>query len=99
MVVGVIAFSLVSGSLASIMQSYDSKNAVYLEKMKQLKKVYSDYKIPNELYGKIKASIEIKARDDVDLINFVESLPHHLKNEVSLFIHEDTYKTMKFLKG
>ena len=57
MVVGVISFSFASGSLASIMQNYDSKNAVYNEKMKKLKKIYEDYNIPYDLYGKMKTSI------------------------------------------
>lgn len=99
MVVGVISFSFASGSLASIMQDYDSKNAVFNEKMKKLKKIYSDYNIPYDLYGKIKTSISINAHDEEDINRFVEDLPHHLKNEVSLYIHEDTYKSMNFLKG
>ena len=33
MVFGVIAFSFANGSLASIMQNYDSSNAVYMEKL------------------------------------------------------------------
>jgi hypothetical protein len=67
--------------------------------MKQLKKIYSDYNIPYELYAKVKQSIELNFKDEEDVIRFVENLPHHLKNEVSLFLHEDTYKTMSFLKG
>ena len=67
--------------------------------MKKLKKIYSDYNIPYDLYGKIKTSISINAHDEEDINRFVEDLPHHLKNEVSLYIHEDTYKSMNFLKG
>ena len=33
-----------------------------------------------------------------DLNDFVEALPHKLKIEVSLFIHEKTYKNVAFLK-
>lgn len=59
MVVGVISFSFASGSLASIMQNYDSKNAVLNEKMGKLKKIYMEHDIPYELYGKIKTSIQM----------------------------------------
>lgn len=59
MVVGVIAFSFASGSLASIMQNYDSKNAQLNDKMKKLKKIYTEYNIPYELYGKVKQSIQM----------------------------------------
>jgi hypothetical protein len=57
MVVGVISFSFASGSLASVMQNRDSKNEVLNKKMKGLRKIYQDFSIPYELYGKIKQSI------------------------------------------
>jgi hypothetical protein len=34
-----------------------------------------------------------------DLNNFVEELPHQLKIEVSLFLHEKTYKKIPYLIG
>ena len=39
----------------------------------------------------------MNTHDEEDINQFVNELPHNLKNEVSLFIHEETYKTMKFL--
>lgn len=50
-VVGVIGFSISSGALASIMTSYDSKNAILSAKLMKLKKLYKDYSLPLELYG------------------------------------------------
>jgi hypothetical protein len=53
-VVGVIAFSIASGSLASIITSYDTKNAKLEVRLQKLKKMYKDYSLPIELYGKIR---------------------------------------------
>ena len=50
-VIGVIGFSVASGALASIMTSYDTKNAVLTSKLQKLKKLYKDYSLPLELYG------------------------------------------------
>ena len=38
-------------------------------------------------------------KDIDDLNNFVEDLPHQLKIDVSLFLHEQTYMKIDFLKG
>lgn len=50
-VIGVIGFSVASGALASIITSYDTKNAVLTSKLQKLKKLYKDYSLPLELYG------------------------------------------------
>lgn len=34
-----------------------------------------------------------------ELTNFIEELPHKLKIETSLYIYEDRYNKVKFLKG
>lgn len=35
---------------------------------------------------------------DEDIYKFVDELPHQLKNEISLYLHEENFNTMKFLK-
>lgn len=50
MIIGVISFSFASGTLASIMQNYDSQNKEQAEKMEMLNKIYHAYKLPLELY-------------------------------------------------
>jgi len=37
--------------------------------------------------------------DREDINNFVKALPHKLKLEISLYIHEGTYKKLKCFKG
>mmetsp|Transcript_36559 Transcript_36559/g.56119 ORF Transcript_36559/g.56119 Transcript_36559/m.56119 type:complete len:101 (-) Transcript_36559:2042-2344(-) len=56
MIIGVVAFSFASGSLASILQNYDSTNAKYEEKLQMLNNVYKKYNLPNDLYSRLKQS-------------------------------------------
>ena len=99
MVIGVIAFSFASGSLASIIQNYDTQNAKLAEQLNILDKMYKDYCLPLDLYSRLKQSLRFNSSQSIDDMNrFVEELPHNLKIEVSLYVHEETYKNIYFLK-
>ena len=99
MIVGVIAFSFATGSLASILSNKDTQEAHLQEKVSVLNSIYKEYCLPLDLYARLKQSLKFsKSRDQDQLNDFLEDLPHKLKLEVSLFIHEQTYKKFKFLK-
>ena len=99
MIIGVIAFSFASGSLASILQNTDSHEAYFQEKVTVLNTIYKDFCLPLDLYSRLKQSLKYNYTQSLDdLQNFMDHLPHKLRNEVSLFIHENTYKTITFLK-
>ena len=52
-----------------------------------------------DLYARLKQSLQYNHKKDIDDLNqFVEELPHKLKIEVSLFLHEQTYRNIVFLK-
>ena len=75
------------------------QNAKFNEKVLVLNRIYKQYHLPLELYTKLKQSLKYNFNQDLDDLNdFVEALPHKLKVEVSLFIHEKTYKNVAFLK-
>ena len=100
MVFGVIAFSFANGSLASIMQNYDQTNARYQERLVTLNKIYKDYKLPLDLYIKLKKSMFYENKKDIhDLSKFIDELPHKLKTEVSLHVYESRYENIKFFKN
>ena len=64
-----------------------------------LNKIYKDFHLPLDLYSKLKQSIKYNLNQDIeDLNDFVECLPYKLQVDVSLFIHEKTYRTFVFLK-
>ena len=61
--------------------------------------MYKEYSFPLELFVKLKQSLKYNYSQDFDdYSNFVDELPHNLKIEVSLYLHEETYKKMKFLQ-
>jgi len=98
MVIGVIAFSFATGSLASILQNYDIQNAKLSEKMIILNKLRKEYFLPLELYSRLKKSMSRSMNQDSDeMNNFLEILPNNLRIEVSLYLHEETYKHLNFL--
>lgn len=100
MVFGVIAFSFANGSLASIMQNYDQHNAGYQEKLVTLNKIYKDYCLPLDLFIKIKKSLGYENKKDInELTHFLDTLPHKLKTEVSLYVYESRYENIKFFKN
>ena len=57
MLIGVICFSFASGSLSSILSSLDSTSAELKEKMGVLNRIYSQYGIPLEFYGRLKTAL------------------------------------------
>lgn len=100
MIIGVISFSFATGSLASILANYDVQNAKFQEKVLILNRIYKDYYLPLDLYQRLKQSMKYNYSQDIDDLNgFVDELPEGLKVEVSLFIHEQTYKKITFLSN
>ena len=57
MIIGVIAFSFASGSLASILQNKDSQEAMFKDKVNTLNTIYKDYCLPLDLYSRLKQSL------------------------------------------
>ena len=67
--------------------------------MDVLKRVYDTYCLPLDLYDRVKKSLTYMYTVDMDeLTTFLDVLPQGLKIEVSLFIHEKTYKKIWFLQ-
>lgn len=89
MLIGVLSFSFATGSLSSIMSNYDQANAKLQERIAILNRIYKDYFLPLHLYQRLKQAVKYDYRKDKNDINtFVGELPHKLKLEVSLYIHE-----------
>jgi hypothetical protein len=58
MMVGVISFSFATGALASIITSYDSKEALLQEKIATLNDISFDYSLDIELFNKLARTIK-----------------------------------------
>jgi len=61
MLVGVIAFSFATGSLSSIMSTYDSSEALYREKLNILNEIDTKYEISGNLKEEIKKLIKFES--------------------------------------
>jgi hypothetical protein len=100
MILGVIAFSFATGSLSSILQNYDQANAKLQERIGIVNRIYKEYFLPLDLYERLRKAVKYDFNKDRNDINqFVEELPHKLRLEVSLFIHENTYKRIDIFRG
>lgn len=100
MFIGVVSFSFATGSLSSILQNYDHANAKLEERIQILNRIFKDYHLPLELYEQLKQSLKYDYNKDRNDINhFVEELPHQLRLQVSLHIHEQTYKTIDIFRN
>lgn len=58
MLLGVISFSFSTGSLSSVMSSYDASQASYREKLTVLTEIHSKYNISQNLHDEIKKLIK-----------------------------------------
>lgn len=98
MLMGVVGFSLATSTLTQLLSEYNTSNKKLNEKMDVLKRIYDEFCLPLELYDRVKTSLTYMFVTDMDELNeFMDVLPQGLKIEVSLFIHEKTYKKIWFL--
>lgn len=65
-----------------------------------LNRIYKEYKLPLDLFIKIKKSMGYESQKAMnDLHNFIQELPHKLKTEVSLYVYEQRYNKIKFFRN
>lgn len=98
-VFGVVGFAFASSSLTSILTNYDQTNAGYQAKLETLNNIYKRYKLPFRLFLQLKKSIGFENVNDSQETNeFIQELPYRLRMEVALYIYEEKFNDMKFLK-
>jgi hypothetical protein len=88
MMSGVFIFSLVSGSLASILASFDQTNADLAAKVLFLNRLQQQYALPKNICTEInKALVYDSQMDASGLADFIETLPPQLRIAVSIHIY------------
>ena len=99
MFIGVLTFSFASGSLATYFSSQDEISAALEAKMVVLDKIYLETNFPADLYTKIKNSLKFNATGDITSTNeFIEGLPSNLRTDLTVYVYEDVYMKVDFLK-
>ncbi|CDW85371.1 cation channel family protein [Stylonychia lemnae] len=99
LVVGVVSFSFAIGSLSSILSSLDAKAAKLKEKLQILSEIQSEYKIPYDLFRRLRLALRYDhSKNSQEQLNFLNELPQNLKVELSLVMHSELIKSVKFFK-
>ena len=100
MMSGGFIFSMLTGSLSSILQSMDQSNAALAEKMLYLNRLQNQYGVGGELYNEIKKTLNYDSKMAVaELSNFIEQLPPQLKVSVAITMYKETFDTHTFFIG
>ena len=97
MLLGVVSFSFATGTIASIITSYDSQEAVLKEKIATLNDMQIEYDLDIQLFNKLAKTIKYDhTKKKRDILQFIEELPHMLKLELSMAIHLKMYFHIQF---
>ena len=99
MLIGVVAFSFVTGALSSIIANMDSKEASLKEKISTLNELKEEYDMDLNLFNKLARTIKYDHKKKTrDLESFLDELPHKLRTELAMLIHHQVYSRIYFFK-
>lgn len=100
MLAGTCVYAAASGATAAALVDLDEGNAEYKKQLTILNRVFTEYKLPLDVYARLKDTLYLKAdKEFEDIHRFVEELPHLLKVEVSKYLYEGTFKKLQFLQN
>ena len=99
-IIGVSGFAYASSTLTSIIANLDKTNAEQEQKVEVLNRIYQDYKLPFKLYEELKKFVSLEQNKDLyEVNNFIDDLPHRLKISTGLYIYEEKFNKMVYLKS
>ncbi len=94
---GVLSFTFVSGTLASILSAFDSREALLSERVIMLSKLRQHYPVPDELIANIRSALNFDAtKSDDYLEELVKDLPQGIKMELMMVVFETQFKQFNF---
>lgn len=101
MLIGVISFSFVNGSLTSIVSSLDNSNADIREIRERFDRVSSKYNFPKQLKVRIrKDTATAQQRLECKEVGlFLNDLSYNLRHTASMFVHKDQLDSINFFKS
>jgi len=92
MLVGVSAFTFISGALSSIISNYDQSQAALQEKFLHLNKLRLQVKLTDSLYNEIRSALTFEANQNTDDKQLLNDLPLSLRMELSMMLHKQVFK-------
>ena len=76
LIIGVIGFSFAIGSLSTVLSSLDAKAGKLQEKMDTLNNIKEEYKIPYDLYRRLRLALNYDhSKKNEEQSNFLNLLP------------------------
>lgn len=100
MILGVLVFSFTTGSLSSMITSYDSREALLKERIATLNAIAREYQLDVETFNRLVKTIKYDhSKKQRDIIHFMEELPHKMRVELSQIMINKMYSHVGFFKG
>lgn len=97
MLVGVMTFSFVAGSLTSIITQFDHAQASLKTKLQTLNHIRKQYRLDGAFYNDLKSTIEIEHSKSLDgLKDLIEPLPLTMKIKLAKVVHRDVFNQFDF---
>ena len=99
LIFGVMLFSFGISSLSSIFGSYDTRNTIFNAKCFILDIIDEEYFLEEDVYCNIKTYLKYELKKNKnDIFELLESLPIHVKNELTIYMYRILIKDLKFFK-
>lgn len=100
MMTGTVWFSYINGTIFSLLQVSDAKEAALDAKFEFLDSVKNEYDMDQQLYLNCRRNLEFSHTTDYSEINsFIANLPGKLKLQMQIIVYEQRYTKVKFLKN
>ena len=100
MLTGVCAFSYATSVLSSFLTNFDETTVAIKERTEALNEIRDAYNIGPGLYEELRQAIYYTTTKEVHkVVEFIESLPHRLKLELSTKIHREIIMNIPFFKN
>lgn len=99
MCLGAFFLSITIGSLSSLLNNLDAKNALLQEKQEILNNIRKQHEIDQHLFNRINKALKFGVmKSDNENIGFLNTLPINLRTELSILMHKDLVSGIDFFK-
>lgn len=100
MLIGVISFSFMTGALSSIISNYDNSEAALKEKLAVLNDITAQFDIDPDFHSQLVKHLQLNHKKrQKDILAFMEELPHKMRLELAMILHNQLYANVNYFKG
>lgn len=100
MLLGVLIYSYMVGSLTNVISSVDSRRAKLVKHLESLSELAKEYQLGKAFYSRLTNAVEYENKNNnKELDNLVASLPSHLKTQLLVIIHKKKIENNTFFEG